>query len=46
MNWGVWDRVNLVWVGETDKSRDGARHDAARWNLAYGTIYYVARERG
>ena len=44
--WGVWDRANLVWVGCTNKSESGARYDAARWNHAYNTIYYVAREAG
>ncbi len=44
--WGVWDRANLMWVGSTDKSREGARQDATRWNAQYRTIYYVARRVG
>jgi hypothetical protein len=43
MTWGVWDRANLAWVGHVNKSEDEARHDAARWNVVYVTVYYVAR---
>jgi hypothetical protein len=44
VTWGVWDTANLIWVGSTTKSEQGARNDAARWNLTYRTTYYMARD--
>jgi hypothetical protein len=44
--WGVWDRANGRWVGDTTSSYSDAKFNADRWNAVYSTIYYVVRQVG